>query len=96
MPAELGDRHDDLWRSAEAVAQLLKDCRLDLPPLASERVSLVKTPWWARFDAVREAWCRATGLMHPRWADSIDYRRAREAGIDMSSSSRYRLRGPQS
>jgi aminoglycoside phosphotransferase (APT) family kinase protein len=93
MPVELGDRHHELWRDSGAVARLVYDCGLELSAQVSLRGSLERAPWWARFDAVREAWCRANGLMHPQWTQTIDYHGARQAGIDMSSSSRYRLRG---
>ena len=53
--------------------------------------TLTTAPSWARFDAFRDAWCRANGLMHPLYAHTLDWRRAAAAGIDTSSSSRYRL-----
>lgn len=90
LPPALASRHDPLWADPEAVVDLAAACRLDLRP--DQWRTVAAAPWWARFDAFRDAWCRANGLVHPQWAPRLDFTRAREAGIDMSSSSRYRLR----
>lgn len=91
LPVELSDRHHPVWKDAAATQQLLDDLGLAVSDRRRRR-SLSELAWWARFDAVRDAWCRANGLMHPQWVDNIDNRQARRVGVDMSSSSRYRLR----
>lgn len=92
LPAALTDRHDPLWTDPKAVQALADTYRLH--PHDRRYPSLAAAPWWARFDALRDAWCKDNGLMSDRWPNTIDWRRAREAGIDLSSSSRYRLRPP--
>jgi hypothetical protein len=89
LPDALRDHRDPLWHDAEAVADLARAYRLTVTDPRYR--SLAVTPWWARFDAFRRAWCEANGLMNPRYPQTLDYRRAAEAGIDMSASSRYRL-----
>lgn len=90
VPAALRDRHDPLWTDPDAVGDLAAAYGLSLD--LRRNGGLTRAPWWARFDAFRDAWCRANGLTHPTWTDALDYRRAREVGVDMTSSSRYRLR----
>lgn len=89
MPVALSDRHHETWKDARAVDELIDVYRLEVT--TRTRLSVAASTWWDRFDAVRRAWCQTNALMHPQWAESIDHRRAREAGIDTSSSSRYRL-----
>lgn len=90
VPVELASRHDPIWEDARAVEALARTHGLRLSPRFGK--SLATIPWWARFDAFRDAWLEANGLMHPLYPHTPDWRRAAEAGIDMSSSSRYRLR----
>lgn len=94
LPIELTSRHHEAWKDADAVDALIELYNLEV--VTRTRLSIAASTWWDRFDAVRDAWCRANGLMDPTWHSGVDHRRAREAGIDMSSSSRYRLRGPDS
>lgn len=98
-PAALSSRDDPLWQDAEAVRRLAEIHGLTLDAGYARRHARGRpedpvhaAQPWERFDAFRVAWCRANGLMHPVWKDSIDYQRAQDAGIDMSASSRYRLR----
>lgn len=91
LPVALRSRRDPLWADADAVADLAASFRLHLRP--GRWQSLEAAPWWARFDAFRDAWCRDNGLMSHDWPNTfVDWARMREAGIDDSSSSRYRLR----
>ncbi len=89
IPTPLRSRHDPLWDDPTAVVALARSHGLRLSPRNGRSVEAA--PWWARFDAFREAWCEANGLMHPQYPHTLDYRRAAESGIDMSASSRYRL-----
>jgi len=89
VPVELTSRHDPLWDDPAAVAALARLHGLPLSPRFGK--SLDALPWWARFDAFRAAWLEANGLMHPLYPHTPDWRRAEEAGVDMSASSRYRL-----
>ncbi|MGO1318007.1 MAG: hypothetical protein ACTMIR_13360 [Cellulomonadaceae bacterium] len=91
VPAPLTDHQHPVWHDPDAVAQLFMDYRLE-PKAGYGSTSSETTPWWSRFDAFRSAWCLANGLNHPQWPHLIDYQRAREAGVDMHSTSRYRLR----
>jgi len=90
LPVELTSRHHECWEDSAAVAALADRYGLTLN-LRYQR-TLTTAPWWARFDAFRVAWCEANGLMSPLYAHTLDWQRGRAAGIDMSSSSRYRLR----
>lgn len=90
VPEALGSRDHPAWEDAREVVAL--SAAFGLAVRCPRGESLQEAPAWARFEAFREAWCVANGFMHPRWAELIDYRRAREAGIDTSSSSRSRLR----
>ena len=90
VPAPLRDHLHPTWRDPVAFQALCVElrirCRGSLYP------DLDRAPWWARFAAFRDAWCVANSYQHPTWDGLIDYQRARSAGIDMHSTSRYRLR----
>ena len=90
LPVALASRHDPVWEDAAAVARLVAAHGLTLA--MHHHGTITAAPSWARFDAFRVAWCEANGLMHPLYAHTLDWRRAAAAGIDTSSSSRYRLR----
>lgn len=90
LPPELTSRHHETWTDARAVEALFEAFGLEAPPHARQGVAGMA--WWARFDAFRVAWCQVNGLMDARWDGRIDLGRCREAGVDTSSSSRYRLR----
>lgn len=89
LPVELTSRHHECWEDPAAVARLAAAHGLTLA--MHHHGALTTAPWWARFDAFRDAWCKANGLMNPQWPETLDWRRATAAGIDMSTSSRYRL-----
>ncbi len=91
VPVELTSRLHPCWENPAAVARLAAAHGLVLT--VYNHGTLKDAPWWARFDAFRRAWIEAHGLMSNRYPGCIDWRRADEAGLDMSSSSRYRLRG---
>ena len=91
LPVELTSRHHECWEDPAAVARLAAAHGLTLTMRHQDR-SLTTAPWWARFDAFRDAWCKANGLMNPQYPQTLDWRRATAAGVDMSASSRYRLR----
>lgn len=90
VPAELTSRLHPVWSHPGAVedlaAQLGVRCRVDQGLDAGAAAN--------RFDAFRRAWCENNQLMHPKWPANIDFARARDAGVDMSGSSRFRLARP--
>jgi len=90
VPVELTSRHHPVWEDPAAVARLAAAHGLALT--THNHGTIATAPSWARFDAFRATWCEANGLMNPLYAQILDWRRAEAAGIDMSSSSRYRLR----
>lgn len=89
VPMELTSRFHPLWEDPDAVEALAVEHGLMLDPGQFEWTS---APAAVRFDAFRRSWCEAQGLMHPKWPTSLDHSRVREAGVDTSGSSRYRLR----
>lgn len=90
IPPALTSMHDPTWKDAAAVEHLVAACGIDLR-LVNYGGRIPDAPWWARFDAFRHAWCTANGYMNPRWDNTLDYARMREAGIDDEATSRYRL-----
>jgi hypothetical protein len=90
VPEALTDLHHPTWTNLDAYNQLCADTGID--PRTPGNSKPKRAPWWARFTAYRRAWCLANGYGHPVYLGTIDYPRATAAGIDTSSTSRYRLR----
>jgi len=90
VPVELTSRHHPVWADPAAVARLAAAHGLTLR--IHHHGTVKAAPWWARFDAFRDSWCEANGYMSKDYPNTFDWRRCREAGLDMSASSRYRLR----
>lgn len=82
-PVELGSRFHPVWSDPSGVAALGARYRL---PLAVGR----DWPAWKCFDAFRQSWCEANGV-ESVYPGRFDFSAARELGIDVSGSARYRL-----
>ena len=79
-----------MWEDPEAVARLASryGVRLELGQvrLRPRPASLAAAHPWTRFSAFRHAWCLANGFGHREEAGYIARERARDAGVDVSSS----------
>lgn len=91
VPVPLLSMQDRFWSDADAVIDLASELGLELR-LSQYRGGVREAPWWVRFTAFREAWCKANGFMSATHPNSLDWHRMREAGVDGGSTSRYRLR----
>lgn len=78
VPVELADPDHRVWRSAEDTAALAAAYGL---PYTEPEPSIVRDPYWRRFDAVRDAYCAAHGLMSETYKASPDWHRLRAVGI---------------
>ena len=83
MPEPFRDRHHRVWLDPLEVSRLCAVLGLETP------ATVFEDPPWRRFDQCRTLFCGRAGYL-TKWG-TLDYVRARAAGVDVSFSVRERF-----
>jgi len=89
IPVELTDPDHAVWSHAGMVEELADVYGVDY---AEPEPSLLRDPYFERFKAFRRGYAERYGFMSQDYANTLDYRRMKAAGIYAASRGpRYRL-----
>lgn len=89
IPAELADPDHAVWSDMEQVYDLADAYGVDY---AEPQSSLLRDPYFERFKAFRRAYAERYGFMSKDYANTLDHRRLKTAGIYHGSRGpRYRM-----
>lgn len=89
VPPELVDPDHSVWADVDAVERLAEVYGVDY---AEPAPSMLRDPYFERFRAFREGYARRFGFMSGQYANTVDLKRLRAAGVYAASRApRWRL-----